>query len=102
VHALIASPFLDDYLVLRPGTPAGLRTGPARYRQLAQAAIDDPCPTWLVEAVRRAWGLVLQPDFVIMWRSRLLDGGSGWCGRGLGVGVASTTSAGRVQLSAAV
>ncbi|MGH8896886.1 MAG: radical SAM protein [Egibacteraceae bacterium] len=58
VHELIASPFLDDYLVLRPGSPAGLKIPHRKYLELEQAAAaGDVCPSWLVDAVRRPWDL---------------------------------------------
>ena len=54
MHDLIASPFLDDYVVLRPGSTRGIKIGPRRHRELEQAA-DQGCPQWLVDAVRRRW-----------------------------------------------
>jgi MoaA/NifB/PqqE/SkfB family radical SAM enzyme len=53
---LIASPFLDDFLVLRQGNPQGLKIPSSKYRELEQPA-GVLCPPWLVDAVRRAWGL---------------------------------------------
>ncbi len=58
MHELIASPFLDDYLVLRPGSSRGLRIAHSKYLELRHAAgAGDPSPTWLAEAVRRQWRL---------------------------------------------
>ncbi|MGH8887988.1 MAG: hypothetical protein ACRDYX_23080 [Egibacteraceae bacterium] len=58
LHELIAGPFLDDYLVLRPGSPAGLRISHRKYLELGQAAAaGDVCPAWLVDAARRPWDL---------------------------------------------
>ena len=58
MHELIASPFLDDYLVLRPGSTRGLKIPHSRYLELRHAARSgEPCPPWLVEAVRRQWEL---------------------------------------------
>ena len=54
MHDLIASPFLDDYVVLRPGSTRGIKIGPRRHRELERAA-DQECPQWLVDAVRRRW-----------------------------------------------
>jgi sulfatase maturation enzyme AslB (radical SAM superfamily) len=54
VHELIASRFLDDYLLLRPGSPRGIKIGARRHRELKQST-GKPCPAWLVDAVRRRW-----------------------------------------------
>jgi MoaA/NifB/PqqE/SkfB family radical SAM enzyme len=59
VHEVIVSPFLDDYLVVRPGDTRAMRIGPQRYRGLLQAAPGAACPAWLVDAVRRRWDLDL-------------------------------------------
>lgn len=55
MHQLIASPFLEDYLVLRPGSILGIKIPQPRYAQLCQAAAGEECPEWLVDAVRRRW-----------------------------------------------
>jgi MoaA/NifB/PqqE/SkfB family radical SAM enzyme len=58
VHELIASPFMDDYLVVRPGSTKGLRIAHRRYLELRQAAAaGDPCPGWLEDGVQRQWGV---------------------------------------------
>ncbi|MBV8539161.1 MAG: hypothetical protein JO364_19675 [Pseudonocardiales bacterium] len=57
VHELIASPFVGAYLVLRPGSPRGLKIPRDKYLQLGRKAADDVCPAWLVEATRRCWNL---------------------------------------------
>lgn len=61
MHTLIASPFLDDYLVLRPDDQRAVKIGAQRYRDLLSAAAtaDTPCPPWLVDAARARWGLDL-------------------------------------------
>lgn len=59
MHEVIASPFLDDYLVVRPGDPRAVRIGPRRYRDLLEAVPGAACPAWLVDAVRRRWDLNL-------------------------------------------
>jgi sulfatase maturation enzyme AslB (radical SAM superfamily) len=58
MHEVIASPFLDDYLVLRPDDQRAVKIGARRYRDLLGAAAvpDAPCPPWLVDAVLRRWG----------------------------------------------
>lgn len=54
MHDLIASQFLDDYLLLRPGSPSGIKIGARRHRELEQT-VGEPCPSWLVDAVQRRW-----------------------------------------------
>jgi hypothetical protein len=54
VHDLIASQFLDDFLLLRPGSPSGVKIGPRRHRELEQSNTGR-CPQWLVDAARRRW-----------------------------------------------
>ncbi|WP_131785015.1 hypothetical protein [Protofrankia symbiont of Coriaria ruscifolia] len=56
MHELIVSPFLDDYLVLRTGSPQALKIPRDKYQQLVQASTaSDVSPTWLVDAARRSW-----------------------------------------------
>lgn len=56
MRELIVTPFLNDYLVLRPGSPGALRLPPGKYQELARAgAAGKPCPLWLVDAVREHW-----------------------------------------------
>jgi MoaA/NifB/PqqE/SkfB family radical SAM enzyme len=61
VHELIASPFLDHHLVLRPGAKNGLKIPHPRYQELEQAATTthEVCPAWLADPVRQAFGLDL-------------------------------------------
>ncbi|WP_405948895.1 radical SAM protein [Streptomyces prunicolor] len=60
MHQLIASPFLDEYLVLRPGHDTGVQIPLARYLELSKAAsTDDDAPQWLVDAAHQAWSLEL-------------------------------------------
>lgn len=54
MHALIASQFLDEHLVVRPGHAQGLRIGELRHEELAGAS-GEFCPPWLVDAARRRW-----------------------------------------------
>ncbi|MEV5567618.1 radical SAM protein [Streptomyces sp. NPDC052196] len=59
-HELIVSPFLDHYLVLRPGDPSGLRIKSTHYADLRhRAASDERLPSWLHAATRQRWGLDL-------------------------------------------
>ncbi len=55
MHELIASPFLGDYIVVRPGHRNGMKIPNSKYRELAQAVCADMIPVWLVEAARHAW-----------------------------------------------
>ena len=59
MHEVIVSPFLDDYLVVRPGDTRAMRIGAQRYRDLLESAPGIACPAWLVDAVRRRWDLDL-------------------------------------------
>lgn len=59
MHELVVAPFLDGYLVLRPGYRGGLRISERRYVELAETPGRAPCPSWFVDAVSRAWDLDL-------------------------------------------
>ncbi|RSN46884.1 radical SAM protein [Actinomadura sp. WAC 06369] len=56
MHQLIASPFLGEYMVLKPGEPRGFKIPRSAYIGLGKAAAFPP---WLVEAARKAWGMDL-------------------------------------------
>ncbi|MGW7671468.1 hypothetical protein ACWGJX_30745 [Streptomyces sp. NPDC054775] len=58
MHHLIASPFLEEHLIIRPGHGAGIKIPLARYLE-TKRAVDDgaPPPTWLIDGARRAWSL---------------------------------------------
>lgn len=59
-YDLISSPFLNEYVVLRPGHDSGVQIPLARYLELSNAASTggDP-PQWLVNVARTAWALDL-------------------------------------------
>jgi hypothetical protein len=59
MHELIVSPFLDNYIVARPGQRNGMKIPYSKYRELTQAVCGDVIPVWLAEAARRAWDLDL-------------------------------------------
>ncbi|XVQ10674.1 radical SAM protein [Spirillospora sp. CA-255316] len=59
MHEVIASPFLGDYLLVRPGSRNGLRIPYTRYRELAALSSDERLPAWLLEGSDRAWKLDL-------------------------------------------
>lgn len=58
MHDLIASPFLDDHLLLRPGHRSGVRLPRGRFEELA-ADNDATLPAWVRDVARRTWGLYL-------------------------------------------
>ncbi len=60
MHELIASPFMDEYLLVRPGYRNGVNIGRDRYLELAGAVEDGRAPSWLGPAAARAW-----PDLVL-------------------------------------
>jgi MoaA/NifB/PqqE/SkfB family radical SAM enzyme len=60
MHTLVASRFLGEYLVLRPGHVRGLRVTRPAYAQLHHdTRSGGPIQPWLVAAASRAWGLDL-------------------------------------------
>ncbi|MEV5543936.1 radical SAM protein [Saccharopolyspora shandongensis] len=59
MYEVIATPFLDHHLLLRPGRQQGLKIPTRKYRELQSGGGDQPCPSWLVDAARRAWGVNL-------------------------------------------
>lgn len=60
VYDLIASPFLDQHVLVRPGSLRGVRIPRHRYAELAaDGARDAPCPPWLVDVAATAWDLRL-------------------------------------------
>ena len=60
MHTLIASRFLDEYLVLRPGYVEGLRIPRPAHQQLHDAVrAGATVPPWLATAAYTTWGLDL-------------------------------------------
>jgi MoaA/NifB/PqqE/SkfB family radical SAM enzyme len=60
VHTLIASRFLDEYLILRPGYLEGLRIPRGAFDQLHDAArTGERVPGWLTAGAQAAWSLDL-------------------------------------------
>ncbi|MGH3941216.1 MAG: radical SAM protein [Pseudonocardiaceae bacterium] len=57
MHELIASPFLGNYLVVRPGRPNGVKIPYRKYRELARANPSEINPAWLADAAHQAWNL---------------------------------------------
>ncbi|HEY2579281.1 MAG TPA: radical SAM protein [Streptosporangiaceae bacterium] len=58
-HQLIASPYPEGHVVVRPGYDGAVRIGAARYSELRDASPDAPVPAWLAEAARAGWGIDL-------------------------------------------
>jgi uncharacterized Fe-S cluster-containing radical SAM superfamily protein len=60
MHDLLAAPFLGQYLLLRPGSAAGVRLPRAHFDQLAQAAAAGASyPPWLARLARQRWRVEL-------------------------------------------
>ncbi|MFE9783242.1 radical SAM protein [Streptomyces sp. NPDC005775] len=58
VPRLVASPFLAQHLLLRPGRASGVRIPEARYEELATAVREGlPVPAWVADAAGQAWGM---------------------------------------------
>ncbi|MGW9031891.1 hypothetical protein ACWGQ5_49440 [Streptomyces sp. NPDC055722] len=58
MHTLIASPFMDHHVIVRPGDAAGIRVPLARYLEIKRAVDDgQPPPAWLIDGTRRAWSV---------------------------------------------
>ncbi|WP_416976397.1 radical SAM protein [Streptomyces sp. T028] len=55
MHALIASPFLDHHVLVRPGSRGGALLPVDRYEELRALDPDGPLPAWLADAVREQW-----------------------------------------------
>lgn len=72
MHQLIASRFLDDYLVVCPGSTAGIKIPLRRFTELERSATTgEPAPPWLIKAARQRWALDLAPvrpacDFLLV------------------------------------
>ncbi|MFE9330452.1 radical SAM protein [Streptomyces sp. NPDC006925] len=60
MHELIAAPFLEDFLLLRPGHASGVKIRGHHYLELRSLAAEEgPLPGWLCRAAHRRWGLDL-------------------------------------------
>ncbi|MBT8227102.1 MAG: radical SAM protein, partial [Dactylosporangium sp.] len=56
---LIASPFLDEFLLLHPGHRRGIRMPQTRFAALATTDPREPVPDWLVATAETSWRLRL-------------------------------------------
>ncbi|WP_055495559.1 hypothetical protein [Streptomyces sp. TP-A0356] len=57
MHDLIASPFLEQHVLLRPGHKDGLLLPEENYEELRAHDPAQPAPAWLAHAVRDQWGM---------------------------------------------
>src|SRR5215467_4650888 len=55
MHELIASRYMNDFLLIRPGYRNGMTIGRHRYEELAASVDHGQAPSWLPEAISRAW-----------------------------------------------
>ncbi|WP_328638337.1 radical SAM protein [Streptomyces canus] len=55
MHSLIASPFLEQSVLVRPGRRGGALLPEPRYEELRALDPASPAPAWLAEAVREQW-----------------------------------------------
>jgi hypothetical protein len=55
-HQLIASPYPEGHVVVRPGHDGAVRIGAARYAKLRDAFPGAPVPGWLTGPVLAGWG----------------------------------------------
>ncbi|MFE1378664.1 radical SAM protein [Streptomyces sp. NPDC058740] len=60
MHELIASPFLGEHLVLRPGDSTGIKITPQHFLDLRRrSAAGDLVPPWLTRPALDRWGVNL-------------------------------------------
>ncbi|MCI3270118.1 radical SAM protein [Streptomyces cylindrosporus] len=59
MHSLLASPFLGQHLILRPGHPQGIQIHRSSYDELRTAPEGHAPPAWLRLAASQAWGMHL-------------------------------------------
>jgi MoaA/NifB/PqqE/SkfB family radical SAM enzyme len=61
MHDLIVSPFLGEYLIVRPGHARGIRINKAIYNELCGA---QSTPLWLTGLSRKAWNMEPGPVLI--------------------------------------
>ncbi|MFF7598136.1 hypothetical protein [Streptomyces mirabilis] len=62
MHSLIASPFLEQHMLVRPGSRGGALLPAPRYEELRALDPAEPAPAWLADTVRpSAAGFPLMP-----------------------------------------
>ncbi|PWI15929.1 radical SAM protein [Streptomyces sp. Act143] len=55
MHRLIVSPFLEQRVLMRPGSRGGALLPAPRYEELRALDPAEPAPAWYVDAVREQW-----------------------------------------------
>jgi len=55
MHPLIVSPFLEQHVLVRPGSRGGALLPEAHYEELRALDPAEPAPAWLADAVREQW-----------------------------------------------
>ncbi|WP_217164639.1 radical SAM protein [Streptomyces sp. AC512_CC834] len=55
MHALIASPFLEQHVLVRPGSRSGALLPEARYEELRALDAEAPASSWLLDSVAGQW-----------------------------------------------
>ncbi|MET8102160.1 radical SAM protein [Streptomyces sp. NPDC005236] len=55
MHQMIASPFLDQHVLVRPGSRGGALLPAARHEELRDVDPDAPAPAWLADAFLKQW-----------------------------------------------
>ncbi|MFB7113916.1 radical SAM protein [Streptomyces sp. NPDC056190] len=55
MHSLIASPFLEQHVLVRPGSRGGALLPEERYEELRVLDAAAPAPAWLADAVHEQW-----------------------------------------------
>ncbi|MFJ6695579.1 radical SAM protein [Streptomyces sp. NPDC091272] len=63
MHQLIAAPYADHHLLVRPGSPRAARLPLRRYEELRTPA-SSVAPAWLADAARLAWDMELSEQAV--------------------------------------
>jgi MoaA/NifB/PqqE/SkfB family radical SAM enzyme len=76
MHQLIASPFLDHFLVVRPGSTNGMKIGKGRFEELR--ADPGNVPKWLADAARQAWGIESLTSVMVREPAPLAYGRASW------------------------
>jgi hypothetical protein len=55
-YQLIASPYPEGHVIVRPGCDGAIRIGAARYAELRDAVPGAVIPAWLADTARHGWG----------------------------------------------